>query len=59
MALRNLKNISKDLGMLSILIFLRFFNAEQFKGVPTESDKFLVFIAEKIMNIVKNQDSEQ
>lgn len=59
MALRNLKNISKDLGMLSILIFLRLFNAEQFKGVPTESDKFLVFIAEKIMNIVKNQDSEQ
>ena len=43
--------------MLSILIFIRMFQAEQ--KVPTDTKKFLVFVAEKIMKIVKNQDSEK
>ena len=55
--LGKLRNISQDLGMLSILIFIRMFQSEE--KVPTDTGKFLVFVAEKIMKTVKNQDSDQ
>lgn len=46
------------MGMLSILIFIRMFSS-QIEKIPTDSAKFLALVAEKISNIVKNQESER
>lgn len=45
--------------MLSLLIFIRLFKTQKEQKVPTDTGKFLIFVAEKIMNIVKNQDSDR